>query len=144
MKTFWRICSLLVVLIVVLFIPDTLPVSMPVSQAPGCTQLGNPAAAYCQNIMGYEYSILTAADGGQSGLCTMPDGETCDEWDFYSGTCGETYSWCERSGYTIQTLSGANDPYAMLSSVCLDAQGKQVGSTAQLSGLNDAGIAGCR
>lgn len=136
MKTFWRISGLLVLLIVVLFIPDGLPDVPTESQTLGCTTMGNPATAYCQTIMGYEYTIITEADGAQNGLCTMPDGGTCDEWDFYSGTCGKAFSWCERSGYTLQTRTNGNDPYSMLSSVCLDDQGRQLGSTAELSGLN--------
>ncbi len=59
--------------------------------------IGNPAATYCQNIMGYEYKIVTEEDGGQNGFCQMPDGNFCNQWDFYAGTCGVEYSYCNQT-----------------------------------------------
>jgi len=36
-------------------------------------ELANPAAVYCED-QGYEYQLLTAQDGNQSGVCVFSDG----------------------------------------------------------------------
>ena len=36
----------------------------------------NPAAVYCVEL-GYEYQIAEQEDGGQNGVCLLPDGTTC-------------------------------------------------------------------
>jgi len=60
--------------------------------------------------MGYDYQVVTAADGAQYGLCSMPDGEVCDQWDFYAGKCGQAYSWCDQAGYRLETRTDGKDP----------------------------------
>jgi putative hemolysin len=47
----------------------------------------NPASVYCEQHGG-KLEILTAADGSQSGICTLADGSTCDEWAYFRGECG--------------------------------------------------------
>jgi len=48
----------------------------------------NPASVYCtQN--GNKLEIRTAADGSQNGICVFPNGNTCDEWTYYRGECGQ-------------------------------------------------------
>ncbi len=42
----------------------------------------NPSATYCLEVMGYDYV---------SENCLFPDGESCNAWDFYNGTCGAEY-----------------------------------------------------
>jgi putative hemolysin len=46
----------------------------------------NPAAIYCRNL-NYTYEIRTNPDGSQYGVCILPDGTVCDEWEFYRGAC---------------------------------------------------------
>lgn len=53
---------------------------------PPVSGLANPAAVYCEE-KGYDYEIRTAEDGSQSGVCITPDGDECDGWAFYRGTC---------------------------------------------------------
>lgn len=53
-------------------------------------ELANPASTYCEQ-KGYEIEIRDEADG-QAGYCIFPDGNECEEWRFYRGTCGEKYS----------------------------------------------------
>jgi putative hemolysin len=49
--------------------------------------IANPASAHCVE-QGGAVTILTAADGSQSGQCVFPDGRSCDEWDFFrTKTC---------------------------------------------------------
>lgn len=83
--------------------------------------IGNPAAYYCTNIMGYDYQTITEEDGSQNGICIMPDGNACDQWAFYSGECGAEYSYCVQEGMDIETRSDGNDPYSSVYSVCTDS-----------------------
>jgi len=135
MKVVFRTVGLIILGLILFFIPTSLPEATPPPTTDGCTSLGNPAAAYCQTVMGYDYQVVTAADGAQNGLCSMPDGDTCDQWDFYAGKCGQAYSWCEQAGYRLETRSDGKDPYSFEYSTCVDKEGRAVGSTAILSGL---------
>jgi len=47
----------------------------------------NPASVYCEQT-GNKHEIQTAADGSQPGICTFPDGSTCEEWAYFRGECG--------------------------------------------------------
>ena len=51
------------------------------------TQIANPASVYCEKNGG-TLEIITAADGSQSGQCTLTDGTKCDEWAYFRGECG--------------------------------------------------------
>jgi len=135
MKVLVRIFGFVILGLILFFIPTALPEAAPTPASNGCTSLGNPAADYCQTVMGYDYSVVTAADGGQNGVCAMPDGDTCDQWDFYAGKCGQAYSWCEQTGYRLEARSDGKDPYAFEYSACVDKEGREVGTTALLSGL---------
>ncbi len=46
----------------------------------------NPAATYCKN-MNNTYEIRTAPDGSQYGVCILPGGTVCDEWEYFRGNC---------------------------------------------------------
>lgn len=50
------------------------------------TQIANPASKFCKS-QGGESRIVTAADGSQSGVCTLPGGVECDEWAYFRGEC---------------------------------------------------------
>jgi putative hemolysin len=49
--------------------------------------IANPASENCV-AKGGTLTIQTAADGSQSGICTLSNGTVCDEWAFYRGECG--------------------------------------------------------
>ena len=49
------------------------------------TPMANPASMYCLE-MGHELEIRET-ELGQQGFCIFPDGNECDEWDFYNGLC---------------------------------------------------------
>ncbi len=53
-----------------------------------CPNVGipNPASAFCIS-QGGESKIVTAADGSQSGTCTLPYRIMCDEWAYFRGEC---------------------------------------------------------
>lgn len=60
------------------------PATTPTTAATTGTTAGlaNPASEYCVS-QGGEVLIVTAADGGQQGLCRLPDGTEIDEWEYY-------------------------------------------------------------
>jgi putative hemolysin len=60
----------------------------------------NPASFYCQE-MGYTLE-LREAEGGTQGICVMPDGKQCEEWEFLSGSCAVEWTFCQRQGGVIQ------------------------------------------
>lgn len=41
--------------------------------------MANPASVHCQKLGG-TLEIRTGKDGGQYGLCHLPDGRVCEEW----------------------------------------------------------------
>ena len=60
----------------------------------------NPASFYCQE-MGYELDLRNT-DGGTEGICIMPNGAECEEWEFLAGGCSIEWTFCQRQGYTIR------------------------------------------
>ena len=60
----------------------------------------NPASFYCQE-MGYELD-LRDTDGGTEGICVMPNGAECEEWEFLAGSCSIEWTFCQRQGYNIR------------------------------------------
>lgn len=61
---------------------------------------GNPAAIYCEH-MGYQYEVETDENGGEKGICILPDGSKVNAWDFYLGKIKPEYSYCKKNGYDI-------------------------------------------
>ncbi len=96
--------------------------------------MGNPAYAYCTEIMGYEYEVVTMHDGAQDGFCKMPDGLVCPQWDFYSGKCGQEYSYCVQIGANLELHNDGKDPFSREYSICVDKKGQELGSFWDLSG----------
>ncbi len=47
--------------------------------APKGVGMANPASVHCQKLGG-TLEIRTGKDGGQYGLCHLPDGRVCEEW----------------------------------------------------------------
>ena len=83
----------------------------------------NPASTYCTEVMGYEYEIVTEVDGGQVGNCILPDGQKCDQWDFYAGVCGADYSYCAANGMGLETKADGLDPFSPEYAVCVGSDG---------------------
>jgi putative hemolysin len=48
--------------------------------------MANPATKHCIE-QGGKLRIVTAPDGSESGLCTLKNGVTCDEWEYFKGEC---------------------------------------------------------
>jgi putative hemolysin len=47
--------------------------------------MANPASAACTQAGGKLEMVRT--DRGEQGLCTMPSGVVCEEWEFFRGEC---------------------------------------------------------
>lgn len=52
-------------------------------------QLSNSASMNCVD-KGGELEIRTGDDGGQYGMCKLPDGRECEEWALFRGECDNT------------------------------------------------------
>jgi len=100
----------------------------------------NPAAVYCTDIMGYEYQVVDGVDDEQQGICMLPDSQKCEEWAFYSGACGQSYSYCAKQGYHTETRNDGGDPFSMSYAVCVSSDGQVAGSVTQLSDLSSNAI----
>lgn len=48
--------------------------------------LGNPAQAYCE-AQGYDFEIVTLANGSKCGKCMFDNGRSCNAWAFFHGVC---------------------------------------------------------
>jgi C1A family cysteine protease len=78
----------------------------------------NPAAVYCDEL-GYEYKIINDGAGGQRGVCIFPDNSSCGAWDFFTGKCGQNYSYCGLHGCDIETIRDGKNPYSPEYAVCI-------------------------
>ena len=61
-------------------------VATPVVPAQGSTGLANPASVYCGQVGG-KTEIKKDATGAEYGICTFPNGSSCEEWALYRGEC---------------------------------------------------------
>lgn len=63
------------------------PATTPEAKPAGTVGLANPASVHCEKLGG-KLEIRTGKDGGQYGLCKLPDGRVCEEWGlFRDGKC---------------------------------------------------------
>lgn len=104
----------------------------------GLVGLANPAAVYCLEL-GYEYRVVDEPSG-QKGICIFPDGSECEAWAFLEGKCGQEYSYCEKCGYSIQTMNDGQDPFSREYAVCVSKEGKRIGSITELMALSEKAI----
>jgi len=68
--------------------------------------LANPSSVYCEK-MGYEL-IMRDTDQGTHGICVLPGGVECEEWDFLAGRCGNEHSYCAKNGYILKAIENSN------------------------------------
>ena len=47
--------------------------------------MANPASAACTRAGGT--LTFVQSDKGEQGMCTLPSGVVCDEWEFFRGEC---------------------------------------------------------
>lgn len=77
----------------------------------------NPAAAYCQ-LLGYNYSIKSDKQGNDVGICTLPNGQQVNAWDFYKGKVAQEFSYAAKKGYSIETVVEKGNGYTVEKAVC--------------------------
>ena len=97
----------------------------------------NPSAVYCEEL-GYEYIIATTPDGGQVGLCVLPDNQIVNAWWFLEGKVGQEYSYCKKEGYEMKTVIDNEKCSYIFSSecaLCILPNGTEV-EVAELMNLN--------
>lgn len=113
------------------------PAGIPVASAypASCENvlITNPATSYC-SLLGYQTGIQDTAQG-QVGICTLPDGEVCGEWDFFRGKCGQDFTWCAVNGLQVRAVSESDGSSIQEYAVCIDESGNVVGKVLELSGL---------
>ncbi len=94
---------------------------------PGSSAIANPAAVLVQresalykklNGTGFKYEIRNG-DEGQRGVVIFPDSSECDEWRFYSGECGQKWSFCEQSGYRLVSAIDTSGGFSSSRGVCV-------------------------
>ncbi|HEX2907936.1 MAG TPA: S8 family serine peptidase, partial [Phototrophicaceae bacterium] len=113
--------------------PEPTPPSMPTMR--------NPAAVYCLDL-GYQHETVPGIGGTEDGVCILPDGQRCEQWQFYAGQCGQQYSYCAQHGLGMVTLDDGKDPFAPVYAACTDAAGQVVGTVNELSALDNRAL-GC-
>jgi eight-cysteine-cluster-containing protein len=107
----------------------------------GGVGMPNPAAVYCKKL-GYEYRIVTDADGSQRGECKTAEGVWVDEWALYNKEITVTQPLADSQK---KECEGAGGHWNECGSRCmLDNQGKEgVACTMQCETLCECGgIAG--
>ncbi len=87
--------------------------------------LYNPAAIYCKQL-GLEFNMKSSG-GDYLGTCKMPDGTECEEWAFFTGKCGQKYSYCLKNGMEIKTATGeaCSNSFSKDCAVCVSKTGQQ-------------------
>lgn len=123
MNKFWKIGCLVVVLVVVVSaFGGVVSAKTPTKEhtTSNETEIGiaNPAAIYCEEL-GYQYKIRTCNEGGQKGICVFPDKSECGAWNFFTGKCGQKYSYCRKHGYEIETVRDGKSPFSQECAVCV-------------------------
>ena len=89
------------------------------------TGIPNPASVYCEDL-GYNYVIRTnPKTKGQYGICIFPDGNECEEWEFYRGKCGQKFTFCEQQGFRIENRSDNMGTWTAEYAVCIFDDGSE-------------------
>ncbi len=100
----------------------------------GMGGMANPAAVHCREL-GYEH-VIVPEKIGERGVCIMPDGVPCDEWEFLMGHCGLDFSFCILEGLEPVICGDGNNPLTRDYVVCTD-NGVEVGAVTDLMQLLD-------
>ena len=90
----------------------------------------DPAPVYCK-AMGYEF-VLEETEGGEMGVCILPNGSQVNAQEFLSGQVARQWSYCEQNGYQSKAVDDPAQCRDCL--VCVLANGDEVEVT-KLMGL---------
>jgi putative hemolysin len=75
----------------------------------GIPSMPNPASVYC-NSLGYNL---------KDDYCLFPDGSKRNQWEFFSGKCGQKFSYCERYGKGKIDVVRESCAYSSECAVCI-------------------------
>ena len=78
----------------------------------------NPAANYAK-YMGYKYEISIDANGNQTGICLLPDGNRVNAWDFYKGKVASDFQYGAKFGYETESEVIQHDGYVEERAICI-------------------------
>lgn len=95
----------------------------------------NPASVFCEENGG-QVKLRTDETGAVAGVCILPDGSKCDEWEYYRGDCrpGEASTggavglpnlasvFCEENGGNIELRT---DETGAVAGVCVFPGGSE-------------------
>ena len=87
-----------------------------VNDSTGLTGLANPAAVYCVDL-GY------TLDG--AGNCIFSDNTSCEQWDFWRGKCGASFTYCESQGFTLENRTDNMGTWSSAYAVCIFDDGSE-------------------
>lgn len=62
--------------------PETATSTTTPTETPAKIGMANPASMHCV-ALGGKLEIRTDKDGGQYGMCALPDGRICEEWALF-------------------------------------------------------------
>jgi putative hemolysin len=106
--------------------------------------LKDPSAVYC-SAMGYQYVVVKAPDGGETGQCLIPGTGQVDSWKFLQGEVAQDKSYCAQQGLQYRKVT---DPEACrvfgldTCMVCVLADGKAVEVTKYMNLSFEEGVCG--
>jgi putative hemolysin len=79
----------------------------------GSAGLANPASVYCGQVGG-KTEIKKDATGAEYGMCTFPNGSSCEEWALYRGECQPSTSGSSGSSLAAEAKTVINKTVANL------------------------------
>lgn len=87
MTTSQKVIVTILILILAVILYWFLTSNESIENQPDTSQLPNPAAVHCVEVLGGSYQLLETP-AGQVGVCNLPDGRQCEEWElFRTGKC---------------------------------------------------------
>jgi len=64
--------------------------------------------------------MIVTSDSKEVIYSTLNEGtDWCEAWQFVEGKCGEEYSYCNKQGYGIETVSDGKNPYSPEYAICV-------------------------
>jgi hypothetical protein len=94
--------------------------------------LPNPATTYCRDL-GYTYETRDGPQG-EYGVCVFPDDSECEAWNFYNGQCGQPFSFCEKTGGTLNIETNVLCPSDDECAICTTPSGTECTESSYFDG----------
>lgn len=82
----------------------------------------NLSSIYC-DVLGYKREGVEKP-AGQSEICIFPDKSECEAWSFFTGECGQEWSYCRRLGYGSKSTGSQKWTRG---AICITDNGEEIG-----------------